>query len=411
LFECAEEAVVVAVGDLAAYGMARQMAIERTAPLLLTERQGDIDDELERLQPTRVRWVRTGDTTPRVDPWVAPTAPAMLMVTEVGDPTAGLIAEVAAALTGGAVLTTRPDDLRASAELAEAVGGSDVPVVLLGGFPEDAGWQLEVLREGNHLPGGGFLVFQDRRLVAYYGNPLTPNLGVLGHQGPEETVERLLPVAAPYGADGRRVLPTFEIIATVASAKAGGDGDYSDLTSVEDIRPWVDLARERGLYVVLDLQPGRTDFLTQARLYEELLTEPHVGLALDPEWRLAPDQVHLRQVGTVHSDEINTVARWLAELVRRHRLPQKLLVIQQFKLSMIQAREAIETPPELAVLIQMDGQGPLPTKHGTYDAITAGAEDAAWSWGWKNFYDLDTPLATPEEVLALEPVPVFVSFQ
>ena len=68
--------------------------------------------------------------------------------------------------------------------------------------------------------------------------------------------------------------------------------------------PDVQAAAAAGQYVVLDLQPGRTDFLTQARRYESLLTEPNVGLALDPEWRLAPDQVPLRQIGGVDASEV-----------------------------------------------------------------------------------------------------------
>ena len=45
--------------------------------------------------------------------------------------------------------------------------------------------------------------------------------------------------------------------------------------------------------------------------------------------------------------EINQVVEWLAGLVREHALPQKLLIIHQFRYSMITNREAIETPPEL----------------------------------------------------------------
>ena len=89
------------------------------------------------------------------------------------------------------------------------------------------------------------------------------------------------------------VIPAFEIITTVASSEAGADGDYSFESSLDHMRPWVDAAAAAGHYVILDLQPGYTDFLTQAKRYEELLAQPHVGLALDPEWRLAPGEQHL----------------------------------------------------------------------------------------------------------------------
>jgi hypothetical protein len=32
-------------------------------------------------------------------------------------------------------------------------------------------------------------------------------------------------------------------------------------------------------------------------------------------------------------------------------------------------------------------------------------------WGWKNFIDEDTPTFTPAETMAIEPRPLFVSYQ
>ncbi len=287
-------------------------------------------------------------------------------------------------------------------------------VQLLSDFGENAAWRLDVLIRGHQLPGGGLLLFGgafDRRLVAMYGHPLIPGLGVLGEQSPEEGVERLRSIAEGYDADGSVVLPTFEIITTLASARAGDDGDYSAETARNEIRPWIETAAANDLYVVLDLQPGRTDFLTQAKIYEEFLRLPHVGLALDPEWRLKPDQVHLRQIGTVDAAEVNQVVEWLAGIVREEALPQKLLIVHQFRVEMITDRDQIETPPEVAVLIQMDGQGPIIAKHITWNLLTGMADADRFHWGWKNFYDEDEPTATAEQVLALAPNPVFVSFQ
>jgi hypothetical protein len=113
----------------------------------------------------------------------------------------------------------------------------------------------------------------------------------------------------------------------------------------------------------------------------------------------------------VTAAEVNIVSDWLAGIVREEALPQKLLMIHQFRLSMITERETLETPSELAVLIQMDGQGPLGSKYVTYGVITDGALDSGWWWGWKNFYDEDTPTATPSQTLEADPEPVFVSYQ
>ncbi|WP_104191812.1 hypothetical protein [Cryobacterium sp. Y82] len=61
-------------------------------------------------------------------------------------------------------------------------------------------------------------------------------------------------------------------------------------------------------YVLLDLQPGRSDFLSQVVLTQSLLDLSYVGLALDPEWRLDPNQRYLVQIGFVGVTEINAAS-------------------------------------------------------------------------------------------------------
>jgi hypothetical protein len=330
------------------------------------------------------------------------------------DPRDGATAAAAAATAAGRGETLLPidgRDLRAGrARTARLLDADPARTVLVGDVTEHADWQLPTLLEGPRLPTGGLKLFESERVVALYGTPTSTALGALGEQDLDAAVARAREVAEPYGADGREVVPAFEMIVTIASAEAGDQGDYSRRLDPDSFRPWIDRAAEEGFYVILDLQPGRTDFLTQAREYEELLLEPHVGLALDPEWRLEDDQVHLRQIGSVDAAEVQEVADWLAALVREHHLPQKLLVLHQFRFSMLPDRDDIVAPPELAVVVHMDGQGPIGTKYETYDAITRGAEDRWW-WGWKNFYDEDQPTPTPQQVLDLDPLPVFVSYQ
>ena len=416
-FPCANE-VVVTADTVPAIRAGAALAAERSIPVLVNG--SGVTHELTRLQPRAITWVGLapapdfGIDTEVIGPSeVSASVPSGSDSGTIwvfgGDPDAVPLVEAVAATRGETVLdVTEVDDLRRLDP--EQIGRLRSGRVIGVGLDESQRIELETVLTATELPGGGF-TFDGKRLVAFYGNHTTSALGVLGEQDPAGTLERLQPLVEEYSADGLQGIPTFEIIATVASARAGADNDYSDEASVDGLRSWVDFAGEHGVYVVLDLQPGRTDFLTQAKRYEELLRLPHVGLALDPEWRLGPDQVHLRQIGTVDAAEINQVSEWLAEIVREERLPQKYFIIHQFRFSMITNRDQIETPPELFTVIQMDGQGPLPTKYETYSAITAGQEDVGWQWGWKNFYDEDTPMATPTEVLAVDPVPVFVSFQ
>ena len=78
---------------------------------------------------------------------------------------------------------------------------------------------------------------------------------------------------------------------------------------------------------------------------------------------------------------------------------------------MLEDRDQIATPTELAVVIQMDGQGAISDKYKTWAVITEGWQMAGWRFGWKNFYDEDAPMATPEQVLELDPRVVYVSYQ
>ncbi|MCO1659653.1 hypothetical protein [Pseudonocardia humida] len=263
------------------------------------------------------------------------------------------------------------------------------------------------------LPAPGEPLFPGRRLVALYGHPGSVALGALGEQDLPAAVRRAQDVAAQYQAlVPEKVLPTFEIIATVASESAGADGDYSNEADLEDLRPWVEAVGAAGGYVLLDLQPGRADFLTQAQRYADLLAQPHVGLALDPEWRLRPDQRHRKQVGSVDVEEVNRVATWLADFTRDRGLPQKVLMVHQFRLEMIKGRERLDsTRPELAVVLHADGFGPTEDKLKTWNRLLEGAPTDV-QWGWKNFLDEDTPVLTPEQTVQIGPTsPVVVTYQ
>jgi len=316
---------------------------------------------------------------------------------------------------GATVVAYDPEDILGYPEVGDALAGlSPDAVRYVGTVPEVDEWEIRLLADGTQVPGGGFHILpedQPRRYVSFYGHPTTPALGALGEQPPGSTWTRMQPYLRDYAGDGSQVIPTFEMIASVASANST-DGDYSYEWPIETFDQYIALAEEHDGYVILDLQPGRDDFLMQAKEYEELLKLPFVGLALDPEWRLGPNEVHLRQVGSVSAAEVNEVVDWLADLVREHALPQKIIIVHQFRESMIENREDLKERPELQMIIQMDGDGSEGAKDATYGVLTEGTETAHWAWGWKNFFDEDEPgPPTPESTMGKDPVPVYVSYQ
>lgn len=345
-----------------------------------------------------------------------PPAQSLDLLVPAGATDPGTAAGAASTLAaGGRVVPVVGGDLRADPAAIAALAQHPDRVLALG---SDLG-PVEVLRQrvalaatGRQLPGGGQLLFPGRRLVALYGTPGTPSLGVLGEQDVAVAVQRAQRVAAPYvPLSDVPVVPTFELIATVASGAAGRNGDFSNAREVSDLRPWVLAAGQAGMYVVLDLQPGRADFLSQAKRYTELLQLPYVGLALDAEWRLRPDQRPLQQIGSVGVDEVNAVVDWLADLTTQAVLPQKLLVLHQFRTSMIRDVARLDTSrDEVSVLVHMDGQGAPSTKDETWASVTRGAPPGV-TFGWKNFYDEDHPTLTPGQTMAHRPTPVMISYQ
>jgi len=389
---------------------------------------GAVAGELDRLGVTHVLGV---GAAPALDGVEVVSDPADLPEFEPAQPLAGVVALTApkaaakgaeqvalaslAAAGVGAVELTGADP-RVSAEDVSAVAAADADVLLgVGaGFGRDRVFaeRVEAAATGVQLPGGGQTIFDGKRYVALYGHPLTNALGVLGEQGPEASIARAAKVASTYEpyAD-EQIIPAFEIIATVASGSAGTDGNYSNEWDIGVLAPLVDAAAESGTYVVLDLQSGRADFLSQAKKYRTLLRQPHVGLAMDPEWRLKPGQRPMAQIGSVSAAELNEAIDWLAELTAANDLPQKMVLLHQFRTDMITQRETLHLDhDELAVIVQMDGDGTMGQKLATWGALLADAPDGL-RFGWKNFYDEDEPTPSPATTFQVTPKPWWVSYQ
>lgn len=320
-------------------------------------------------------------------------------------------ASATARAKGLKVLALSAADPRATKEsMAAAQSGN---LLALGpGFDQqrfDA--QLQLVDAGEQ-PGGGGLVFPGRRVVALYGHPSGPALGVMGEQPPAESVAKVKDLAAQYQQHvDEPVVPAFEIIATVASDAPGPDGDYSNEATEEELEGYIDAITDAGGYAFLDLQPGRARLIDQAKRYENLLKRPNVGLALDPEWKISANEVPMTNVGHVDATEINEVSQWLAGIVQDDHLPQKGLIIHQFQLQMIRNREQVNTSyPELAFILHADGHGPSSEKMDTWNTMREGLSPD-YFMAWKNFIDEDKPMYTPEQTLAVNPRPWFVSYQ
>jgi hypothetical protein len=259
------------------------------------------------------------------------------------------------------------------------------------------------------LPRGGRSLLPTYRLVAFYGAAGGPGLGVLGKGSPEQAAAAIEKQAAAYAPYGRPVQPVMELITTVAQSAPGPDGSYSLAVDPTVVQRYLDAARRHRMLLILDFQPGRGEFLPQVKRYERFLSQPDVGVALDPEWRMKPNQVPGKVIGSARAEEINAVSAYVADLTSAAKLPQKPFVIHQFTRPMLPDRREIVARPGLAVIFHADGFGTPGLKRGVYaDLALPGVPFAI---GFKLFYRADIPTLTPAQAMALRPRPDLITYQ
>ena len=303
--------------------------------------------------------------------------------------------------------------LVAAAGLLAVAGGA--VALLAGGGDDDAraplagtGATPTAAPAPPELPGGGRRLLPDRRVVAFYGAPQDEELGALGIGTPDAAARRLLRQARAYERPGRPVQPALELIAAIANADPGEDGMYRTQQPPAVIDRYLRAARRHGMLLLLDIQPGRADFFTEATYLQKWLEQPDVGLALDPEWRVGPGEVPGQVIGSVDPREVNATSAWLEQLIVRHDLPQKLFLIHQFTNDMVDDTQVKERPG-LAIVLNADGFGTHSVKRAKYHAFSGGAP--RFHHGFKLFYEEDVGLMTPRQVLQLRPAPDVVEYE
>ncbi len=257
-------------------------------------------------------------------------------------------------------------------------------------------------------PGGGRTLLPNRRIVAFYGAAGIPRLGILGTHGPEQLWPQLATQAAAYDQPAAPVLPAYELIAFVTNAAPGSDHTYASRVSDDTIETYLGTVRAHHGLLILDIQPGRGDFLADAQTLARWLAEPDVGLALDPEWKLDATQLPSKQIGHTTAEAVNAVSSWLAQLVASKNLPQKLLLIHQFTDDMVTDKASVQAAAGLAMVFNMDGFGGPEVKAVRYQAL---ASDPRFALGFKVFYKQDKNPYSPADLLALTPAPNVIEYQ
>jgi hypothetical protein len=231
--------------------------------------------------------------------------------------------------------------------------------------------------------------------------------------GPLDQRVREMEQRAKRYADGREILPVLEVITTIVQASPGRDGTYRSRIGDDQIKTYLTAARKGHALLLLNIQPGRADFLSEAKAYRRWLAEPDVGLALDPEWAMGPHQVPGRVFGHTTGKELDSVAAYLADVVRAESLPEKVLVYHQLAPLIVRQESALKAHRGVALVKSVDGIGVAAAKVETYHAVNRSTPKHVHP-GFKLFYTEDAKsgrLMTPKQVLSLKPRPEYVLYE
>ncbi len=262
-------------------------------------------------------------------------------------------------------------------------------------------------REGALLPY--------KRIVAYYGNFYSAQMGILGQYGQDKVIDMLKKEIQKWEkADTLTpVVPAIHYIAVTAQARAGMDGKYRARMPASQIDIAVAMAKKVDGIVFLDIQVGLSTLEKEIPLLEEYLKLPQVHLGIDPEYSMKSGARPGSSIGTFDAADINYASAYLAELVKKNNLPPKILVVHRFTEGMVTNYKKILTHPEVQIVIDMDGFGSKEKKKNTY--FHSIYLQPVQFTGFKLFYNNDVvngqPVMEPFEVLRLKPRPVYIQYQ
>jgi hypothetical protein len=277
-------------------------------------------------------------------------------------------------------------------------------------FARRAGWPV---RYPNPLPGS---ILPRKRIVAYYGNPLSKRMGVLGEYRKEEMLSMLKREASRWEAadPSHPVQPALHLIAVVAQESPGKAGKYRMLMPDAVVNQVYGWAREANALLFIDIQTGHEDIRTLLPRFETILKNRDVHLGIDPEFNLIKSGAKPgSKVGTYDAADVNYVTGYLAGLVRKYNLPPKVLIVHRFTRNGLTNYGNIALRPEVQIVINMDGWGAPWLKRDSYKSYVV-SEPVQFT-GFKLFYHNDTkkgdPLMKPQDVLKLNPKPLYIQYQ
>jgi hypothetical protein len=321
-----------------------------------------------------------------------------------------------------------PTSADAPAPGVAATAGSDSinPRLVAGRGKKDAMSFAAAIRAGTRkestwpagpAPADGALLPKSR-IVAYYGNPHSRKMGVIGeYPEPQMLAMWDRTVEAWKKADPKTpVVPAIHLVTVVAQGAPGADGmwrRWEDSSMIERTYKW---AKSRNGILFLDIQASHSTLQKELPRLLPWLARPDVHLGVDPEFYMHYEREGARpssKIGMMMAADVNYAIRELDKLVRDKKIPPKILVVHRFTKKMVPDAENIRPTSRVQVVMHIDGWGPPWLKFDSYrDYIV---DHPVQYTGFKLFYHNDTKkgdaLLTPSELLQLRPRLSYIQYQ
>jgi hypothetical protein len=279
-------------------------------------------------------------------------------------------------------------------------------------FEREPGWPVK-----GPAPKPG-AILPNKRIVAYYGNPLSKRMGILGEIPPDQMLAKLDTVVKEWEkADPDvSVQPALHYISVVAQGAPGKDGKYRlrmDSSRIEEVYGW---AKKSNSIMFLDIQTGLSTVQEEMPRLMKFLERPDVHFAIDPEFHMHHDKAGVqpgKKIGTLTHVEINYAIDQLSKIVQEKNLPPKVLVIHRFTRPMVRGYDKIKLDPNVQVVMHMDGWGAPWLKFDSYKDYIV--DEPVQYTGFKLFYKNDTKkgdkLLTAGELAQLKPRLMYIQYQ
>lgn len=268
-------------------------------------------------------------------------------------------------------------------------------------------------------------ILPNKRIVAFYGNPHSNKMGILGEYGKDypRMLRQLDDVAQMWNkADPTKpVQEALHLVAISAQETPQKDGNYRLRMSDYTIRKVIRWAAEHNAICFLDIQVGKAPLKPEIEYLEKYLKLPYVHLGIDPEFSMKTGARPGTKIGTYDAADINMAVQYLSKIKRENNLPTKILVVHRFTQHMVTNYQNIKLDPNVQIVMHMDGWGPPSLKTDSYrDYIV---KEPVQYTGFKLFYKNDlkkvdphssykTPhMMEPAELLALDPKPIYIQYQ